>query len=178
MELSKICFKCGVEKPLSDYYKHKKMGDGHLGKCKECTKSDTKKRHDELLKDTAWVEKEHKRHREKYHRLGYKEKHKPAAESKKQTMLRYYEKYPEKRFARSKISYLENVLGHNHHWSYNEIHYKDVINLTEKDHNKAHRFIVYDQERKMYRRIDTNELLDTRERHEAWIRYCIEHKED
>ena len=38
----KICFKCGAEKPLTDYYKHKKMADGHLNKCKSCTKSDAK----------------------------------------------------------------------------------------------------------------------------------------
>ena len=38
----KTCFKCGAEKPLTDYYKHKKMADGHLNKCKSCTKSDAK----------------------------------------------------------------------------------------------------------------------------------------
>ena len=37
---SKICFKCDVDKPLTEYYKHEKMGDGHLNKCKNCTKKD------------------------------------------------------------------------------------------------------------------------------------------
>lgn len=36
----KTCIKCGVIKPLSEYYTHPKMADGHLGKCKECYRRD------------------------------------------------------------------------------------------------------------------------------------------
>jgi len=40
MTSSKICFKCNKTLPLTEFYKHSAMGDGHLSKCKSCTKAD------------------------------------------------------------------------------------------------------------------------------------------
>lgn len=37
---TKQCFRCGLDLPLSSFYKHKMMADGHLNKCKACTKRD------------------------------------------------------------------------------------------------------------------------------------------
>ncbi len=77
----KVCFVCNVPKDLDEFYKHSKMADGHLGKCKKCTKEQARLR-DRYLKETDldWVEKELERNRKKQ-ALARKEGHAMPARS-------------------------------------------------------------------------------------------------
>lgn len=173
--MEKICFKCNIRKPLTDYYKHKAMGDGYINKCKDCTKVDAKNRTEELSKDNDWKEKERTRGRDKYRRL-----YAGTGKAKPDIVKKYNLKFPEKLKAKNKSQKMKKPFdgAEAHHWSYNDEHFKDVLWLSKKDHMKSHRFIVYDQERKMYRTHDTNILLDTKEQHEKYIFNCIKNKPD
>ena len=159
----KQCFKCLSIKPISEYYKHPKMLDGHLGKCKECTKKDVSENIEAKKNNPEWVEKENARGREKYYRLGNK---KPTKEQRSEIMKRYYDRYPEKRKCR--LSSITKKGFEAHHWSYNIEHTKDVIYLSPKDHAMIHRFLKYDTGNKMYRDMRGN-LLNTRAAHESYI---------
>lgn len=161
----KRCIICMEAKELSEYYKHEKMSDGHLNKCKTCCKAQAKEREELLRQLPEWAEKEKARHRDKYYRLEYKEKHKPSYEEKKKSISAYVLKYPEKYAAKSAINKFKKTKGnHLHHWSYNEPDWKDVIELSKEEHYLLHRYIKYDQSVMMYRTLD-GKLLDSKESH-------------
>lgn len=142
------------------------MTDGHLGKCKKCTRLDTKLRVDHLSLNKDFVDAEKSRHRDKYYRLGYKDKHKPSALDKKMAMDSYRAKYPEKNKSRILSQNIQRPHGmEGHHWSYNERDAKSLIFLTLRDHALLHRHMEYDQSLYMYRRTDNGQLLESRQSH-------------
>jgi hypothetical protein len=51
----KKCFKCSELKDIGDFYTHPKMADGHLNKCKTCSKKDTADRIKIKSLDVRWL---------------------------------------------------------------------------------------------------------------------------
>ena len=165
--MTKICFKCKEERDIEEFYKHSKMQGGYQGKCKICCRKEATARQKELIKDPEWVEKERARCREKYYRLNYRETQKPTPEDKKKIIQKYRENFPEKKKAVYTVcnAKMRASKGNNlHHWSYNDEHFLDVLELSIADHMYLHRFIEYDQEFKMYRNQD-GVLLDSKQSH-------------
>lgn len=160
METTKICFKCKREKPINDFYKHPQMADGHVNKCKECSKIDIKINYKRNAKNPEWLEKERLRGRDKYKRLNYIEKY----------------KYNEIKFSFRKGSKFKNIHRHlklskyieAHHWNYNNGFECDIIELTRSQHKMIHKYMILDCELLLYR---TKELkiLHTKEEHINFI---------
>ena len=155
----KVCFKCGIEKPLNEYYKHKGMADGHLNKCKDCTKNDTKVRTDVLSLDPNFIESERLRHREKYHRLGYCEKQKIWDKDKPWKKTQTYKNLSRK-FKTPKGFEL-------HHWNYNTEFLEDVILMEIKQHRNLHKYLTLDLKGRIFKTEDT--YLNTKRNHLEFI---------
>ena len=157
----KACIICHEAKPLNEYYTHPRMADGHLNKCKDCTKRHVKER--ETLKratDPEWAEKERARGREKYHRLGY-----VTSIKRRGTGAPCL---PEQKRAYSLSQHVPCPEGfQRHHWSYREEDALDVLLLSQADHYRLHRYLTYSRADRRFRTRD-GDLLNTRESHEAY----------
>ena len=147
----KVCFKCGQAKPLSEFYKHKKMADGHLNKCIPCTKKDVFDYREENLAEIKLYD---KKRNMLPHRVGARKDYAQTENGKRvcnKAKIDYSKRNPEKRIAllianrakRSgeikvevceKCGSLENLQMH--HEDYSKP--LDVIVLCAKCHKKVH----------------------------------------
>jgi hypothetical protein len=159
--IKKVCFRCNTEKELTEYYKHKQMGDGHLNKCKDCTKKDSSKRHYEITSTPEGLEKERSRHREKYHRLNYKEMQKVWDKDKPWKSTSTY-KGLSKKFKTPKGLEL-------HHWNYNNEFLEDVYVMTRSEHKKLHRLLELDIKKRIFKIKGTDVYLATKKIHSFFI---------
>lgn len=167
-----LCKKCGKTLPLNYFSKHPTMKNGHLSKCKWCEANYMKKYVERIKSDRVLLERKKKRMRE-YMRI---HGHVPSTPEQRRKRLKAWEaRFPEKNAARRACCNLLKIKRmHRHHWSYRKEHHFDFIPLTTKQHRLAHRKMVYDQERMMYRRLDGT-LIDSRE---AAIAYYETLKDD
>lgn len=89
--IRKRCFKCQQVKPLTDFYHHPRMADGHLNKCKLCTRVDS------LIQ----------RAKKDEHRLAY-ERQRAGTEIRRELRRRvtvaYRRKYPERTAAYNAVA--------------------------------------------------------------------------
>ena len=139
----KKCFKCGVAKDLSMFYEHKRMSDGHLGKCKECTKADaTKHRLDNIDKirqyDRDRGKLPHRKESTVKHSKRFSKMH-PLSNSAHNRVARALKsgvlKRPDKCSSCEKVG---KVVGHHHD-------YKEPLNvvwLCQPCHKQLHRDLI------------------------------------
>ena len=154
---TKKCIKCGVIKPLDQFYKHPKMKSGYKNSCIACNKLYIKeyyKRDD--------PERSEKLRLYGLNRIGINKADKA-----------YKFLFPEKCLAQNAAGNLPKEKGkHKHHWNYRQEYWKDIIYLTPSEHKLAHYYMYYDQERMMYRRLDGT-LIDSKEKHIEYIKSLI-----
>ena len=100
----KNCFKCGQSKPLSEFYKHKAMGDGHLNKCKLCTKSDANKHRSENLEKVRAYDRNRPNKEERIRKQSEYHKTKVGSDVKKLSSKNYRDRFPQKYSAKNAVS--------------------------------------------------------------------------
>lgn len=144
--LTKRCFKCGETKMRGEFYAHRQMSDGLLGKCKDCTKADAKARRLVVLSTPEGLAKERERCRRKAHRQAHRSRSREviqrarikavlAGKEKARSVLR--RAVDSGRLVRLPCVVCGNPRSHGHHEDYSKP--LEVVWLCAKHHGELHR---------------------------------------
>ena len=90
----KVCRECNIDKPLTEFYKHERMADGHLNKCIPCVKSRVNKHREVHLEKIREYD---KKRANKPHRVQARKDYQKTEAGKlaaKKTRATYRKKYP------------------------------------------------------------------------------------
>lgn len=90
----KVCRDCNQEKPITEFYKHAKMLDGHLNKCIECVKARVSKHRKANLEKVREYDKQRSL---LPHRVEARKKYQNTEEgkvAKKRAIQSYHKRYP------------------------------------------------------------------------------------
>jgi 5-methylcytosine-specific restriction endonuclease McrA len=115
---SKVCRGCGVQKSLAEFYKHPRLADGHLSKCKVCVSARVRENRRERLEQYAQYE---KAGANLPHRVEARRKYQ---EENKERISEYKKKWAmdnKERVAASKLAYYErkrlDILARSKKWA-------------------------------------------------------------
>lgn len=149
--------------------------DGLQHYCKECSK----KRCREFQNDTGYAYYKTIEYRLRYRSIS------ALPENKEKRKKRFNERYRSKALAYYKEWYKNNQIKrnaedasrsikvdkgfHKHHWNYSDEYKTDIIILPVQKHRLAHSYMEYDNELQIYKSKIDGVLLDTKEKHIAFI---------
>lgn len=146
----KKCFRCSRLLSIEEFYQHTQMADGHLNKCKDCTKADSAQREARLMADPILSELERDRHRLKSRRYREAGRVKEQTPEQQRAQLRKQRaKFPEKNRARQLVAHAIRAglikrnpckicgeTAHAHHDDYSKP--LEVIWFCAKHHSEHH----------------------------------------
>lgn len=157
----KCCFKCGAEKPLSDFYKHPQMSDGHVNKCKECNKKDVRENRAGKADYYNEYDRNRPNHKERVKKISERVKLLYNTDEEfKHKVLVHKQKWLNENQHKRKAHYAVNSAKRAgklnipescehcestekkiqaHHWSYDPEHWLDVVWLCTECHGKEHK---------------------------------------
>ena len=151
----KLCFKCNTSKAFDEFYIHKKMSDGYLNKCKDCTKSDAKKHRDENIERIRAYDRNRPNKIERAKKSSDYHKTEGGKSVRFKATKNYRDSNPERYYANTAVgnairdgrivrpnncSCCGNYCKpHGHHNDYSKL--LDVIWYCNKCHNQYHLFI-------------------------------------